>query len=91
MHGANMMTEVHSWMTAHFPWWARRGGRDHIWLMSHDEGACWMPKFLYDTSIVLTHWGRTDINHTSNTAFHPVGTTRRSGWLDGSVGVSFSN
>ncbi|GLI62946.1 hypothetical protein VaNZ11_005800 [Volvox africanus] len=70
MHGANMLEEVHQWLTTRFPWWARRGGRDHIWLMSHDEGACWMPKALYDTSIVLSHWGRMDVNHTSNSAYH---------------------
>ena len=50
----------------------RRGGRDHIWLMAADEGACWMPKAVYDTSIVLTHWGRLDPEHKSNTAYLQV-------------------
>eukprot|EP00798_Chlamydomonas_sp_ICE-L_P013135 gene13135-3458_t len=33
-------------------------GRDHIWLTSVDEGACYMPSEIYNTSIVFTHWGR---------------------------------
>ncbi len=31
------------WIQEHFPYWNRRGGRDHIWMMANDEGACWMP------------------------------------------------
>ena len=50
----------------------RRGGRDHIWLMAADEGACWMPTAIYNTSIVLTHWGRLEANHTSGTAYLQV-------------------
>ncbi|KAG2445204.1 hypothetical protein HYH02_008672 [Chlamydomonas schloesseri] len=69
MHGANMISELHGWLQTKLPYWNRRGGRDHIWLMAHDEGACWMPKAVYDTSIVLTHWGRLDPDHTSNTAY----------------------
>jgi hypothetical protein len=48
----------------------RSQGRDHIWLFSHDEGACWAPTELYNNSIILTHWGRMDPDHTSGTAFH---------------------
>lgn len=44
-------------------------GRDHIWLAPHDEGACWFPREIYNRSIILTHWGRMDEHHTSNTAF----------------------
>lgn len=44
-------------------------GRDHIWLATHDEGACWFPTEVYNNSIILTHWGRMDVNHTSNTAY----------------------
>ena len=46
----------------------RRNGRDHIFLFTHDEGACWAPTVL-NTSIWLTHWGRSELNHTCNTAF----------------------
>ncbi|KAG1678607.1 hypothetical protein FOA52_012614 [Chlamydomonas sp. UWO 241] len=69
MHGANMMNELKQWLQKTFPFWDRHGGRDHIWLTAADEGACWMPKEIYDMSIILTHWGRLDPNHTSNTAY----------------------
>ncbi len=40
MHAANMLGEVVRWLNATHPAiWNRRGGRDHIWLMTHDEGA----------------------------------------------------
>jgi hypothetical protein len=39
MHGANMLLEIQRWIQATFPKvWERRRGRDHIWLMPHDEG-----------------------------------------------------
>lgn len=44
-------------------------GRDHVWLAPHDEGACCFPTDIYQLSIILTHWGRTDPDHSSNTAF----------------------
>ena len=58
MHGANMMLEVKRWLEKAFPFWKRRGGRDHIWLIAADEGACWMPTEIYQNSIILTHWGK---------------------------------
>ncbi len=67
MHVLNMLLEVKRWLQKEMPWWDRRGGRDHVWLMPHDEGACYMPTEIYNTSIVLTHWGRMDLNHTSHT------------------------
>lgn len=70
MHGAGMMLELKRWLEATMPYWKRRGGRDHIWLTAADEGACWMPKEIYDTSVILTHWGRLDVDHKSNTAFN---------------------
>jgi hypothetical protein len=30
-----------------------------------------MPTEIYNSSIILTHWGRMDLNHTSNTAYGP--------------------
>ena len=48
------------WVQDHFPYWNRRAGADHIFLYSHDEGACWAPNEVTNTSIILTHWGRTD-------------------------------
>ncbi|GFR49029.1 hypothetical protein Agub_g11051, partial [Astrephomene gubernaculifera] len=88
MHVTNMMLEVRDWIRQHFPFWDRRGGRDHIWLMTHDEGACYAPTEIYNTSILLTHWGRTDPSHTSNTAYTPDNYTQEflhpqqpGGWL----------
>lgn len=63
MHVTNMMLEARDWVRKQFPYWDRRGGRDHIWFMAHDEGACYAPTEIYNTSIFLTHWGRMDLNH----------------------------
>ncbi len=71
MHAANMLLEAKRWLQKHMPWWDRRGGRDHVWLMPHDEGACYMPSEIYNASIVLTTWGRLDLNHTSSTGYPP--------------------
>lgn len=68
-HAANMHVEAKRWIQSHFPFWNRSGGADHIWLAPHDEGACWLPSEVFNTSIILTHWGRMEMNHTSNTAY----------------------
>jgi hypothetical protein len=44
------------------------GGADHIFLISHDEGACWAPKEIINSTI-LQHWGRMDINRKSETGY----------------------
>ena len=37
--GTNLLIEVKRWIErVHPKIWARRGGRDHIWLLNHDEG-----------------------------------------------------
>ncbi|PSC76549.1 exostosin-like glycosyltransferase [Micractinium conductrix] len=64
----NMVLEAYHWIQSHHPYWDRRGGRDHIWLFTHDEGTCWAPAAIKN-SIILGHWGRMDANHTSNTAY----------------------
>ncbi len=39
-----MMTlEAQRWLALNHPYWNRSQGADHIWLFSHDEGACWAP------------------------------------------------
>ncbi|KAL6758481.1 exostosin-like glycosyltransferase [Haematococcus lacustris] len=88
MHVANMLLEARDWVRSHFPWWNRRGGRDHIFLMTHDEGACYAPIEIFNSSIFLTHWGRLDLHHRSNTAFTPDNYTQEyvysnqpNGWL----------
>ena len=65
---SGLLLQAKRWIEAKYPYWKRRGGRDHIWLFSHDEGACWAPNEI-SNSIWLTHWGRMGLNHTSNTAY----------------------
>ncbi|KAL6758371.1 exostosin-like glycosyltransferase [Haematococcus lacustris] len=67
-HAALMLLEVHRYLSTQFPYWNRRQGRDHIFLFTHDEGACWVPRVL-TSAVWLTHWGRMELNHTSNTAY----------------------
>lgn len=31
MQAMFMLVEAQKWVEANFPWWRRRGGRDHIW------------------------------------------------------------
>ncbi|PSC69932.1 exostosin-like glycosyltransferase [Micractinium conductrix] len=69
VYGAvNMLIEVYQWIRTHHPYWERNQGRDHIILQSHDEGSCWLPAVLRNATL-LTHWGRTDMGHRSNTGF----------------------
>jgi hypothetical protein len=84
---SSMVLEVKQWIDSRFPYWKKRGGKDHIWLFTHDEGACWAPDEV-TPSIWLTHWGRTDLNHTSNSAhagdnytFEIVSPRLPNGWL----------
>ena len=57
MHTSRMLLEAKQWLEAAMPYWKRRGGRDHVWLVTHDEGPCWVPSELRN-SIILSHWGR---------------------------------
>ncbi|GIL93384.1 hypothetical protein Vretimale_17471 [Volvox reticuliferus] len=85
-NAAHMWLQAKNWIQANFPFWDRRGGRDHIWMTNHDEGACYMPTEIYRNSIMLTHWGRMDLNHTSNTAYFPdnySGSVHWTGVMDG--------
>eukprot|EP00775_Hariotina_reticulata_P012387 gene12387-12521_t len=68
-HMAVMLLELKRHIQQTYPYWNRTQGRDHIWLATHDEGACWFPTEVYNHSIILTHWGRMDADHTSNTAY----------------------
>ncbi|GAB4813993.1 hypothetical protein N2152v2_001039 [Parachlorella kessleri] len=67
---ANMLIEVFHWVRAHHPYWDRKGGRDHILLVTHDEGSCWVPAMLRP-AIILSYWGRTDLDHISGTGYWP--------------------
>ncbi|KAJ0982339.1 hypothetical protein J5N97_010594 [Dioscorea zingiberensis] len=54
-----------------YPYWNRSLGRDHIWFFSWDEGACYAPKEIWN-SMMLVHWGNTNSKHKhSTTAYFP--------------------
>ena len=67
MHGANMLLEAKQWLQQAYPHWNRTGGKDHVWLVTHDEGSCWVPSELR-SSIILSHWGR-KVNETPGQSF----------------------
>ncbi|GAX80494.1 hypothetical protein CEUSTIGMA_g7932.t1 [Chlamydomonas eustigma] len=69
LHAATMLLEVKRHIQQTYPYWNRTHGKDHIWMANHDEGACWFPTEIYENSTILTHWGRLDPDHKSNTAF----------------------
>ncbi|KAB2631351.1 hypothetical protein D8674_008870 [Pyrus ussuriensis x Pyrus communis] len=49
-----------------YPFWNRSSGRDHIWFFSWDEGACYAPKEIW-SSMMLVHWGNTNSKHKNST------------------------
>jgi hypothetical protein len=51
-----MLTQLHEYLATKHPYWNRRGGRDHIFLFTHDEGGCWVPNVLRNATW-LVHWG----------------------------------
>ena len=53
---ALLMLEALNYIRGRFPFWRASGGRDHIWLMLHDEGPCFCPRDIRP-SILLTHYG----------------------------------
>ncbi|CAL5341021.1 unnamed protein product [Camellia sinensis] len=46
--------------------WNRSSGRDPIWSFSWDEGACYAPKEIWN-SMMLVHWGNTNSKHNHST------------------------
>lgn len=49
-----------------YPYWKRSSGRDHIWFFSWDEGACYAPREIWN-SMMLVHWGNTNSKHNHST------------------------
>ncbi|XP_014514271.1 uncharacterized protein LOC106772395 [Vigna radiata var. radiata] len=49
-----------------YPYWNHSSGRDHIWFFSWDEGACYAPKEIWN-SMMLVHWGNTNSKHNHST------------------------
>ena len=68
-HAVMMTQELLEWVKTAHPYWNRTRGADHVWHFAHDEGACWAPAEVYTNSVILTHWGRLDRNHTSGTSY----------------------
>ncbi|XP_058073601.1 uncharacterized protein LOC131222515 [Magnolia sinica] len=58
--------KAHDHIVEHYPYWNRSSGRDHIWLFSWDEGACYAPKEIWN-SMMLVHWGNTNSRHNHST------------------------
>ncbi|MEW5298002.1 MAG: hypothetical protein WDW36_001167 [Sanguina aurantia] len=67
---SEMAKAAKRWLAVNFPYFNRTGGSDHIWLWAHDEGACAAPQEIWQ-GIMLTHWGRMDFPHFSNTGYMP--------------------
>eukprot|EP00798_Chlamydomonas_sp_ICE-L_P012371 gene12371-15556_t len=85
MHAANMMLEVKRWLEKTHPWWKRRQGRDHIWLMAHDEVCVYVsislaPSEISNTYSMLSHWGRMELHHTSASGWPPDNYSRPLVW-----------
>ena len=32
MHATSFLDEAQHWIQSHYPYWDRKGGRDHIWV-----------------------------------------------------------
>lgn len=50
-------------------YWNRSGGADHLWPFVHDEGACYAPIELRNSTL-LVHWGRTHWRPNGSSEYH---------------------
>ncbi|KAL6553819.1 hypothetical protein OROMI_019492 [Orobanche minor] len=62
-----------------YPYWNRTEGKDHIWFFSWDEGACYAPKEIWN-SMMLVHWDNTNSKHNGSTTAY---------WADNWNTISF--
>ncbi|KAI4300757.1 hypothetical protein L6164_034095 [Bauhinia variegata] len=58
--------KTYNYIVDQHPYWNRSSGRDHIWFFSWDEGACYAPKEIWN-SMMLVHWGNTNTKHNHST------------------------
>ncbi|KAG1663879.1 hypothetical protein FOA52_014692 [Chlamydomonas sp. UWO 241] len=67
-HALTNFDDVHEWLSAAGPWWARKGGRDHVFVLTADQSRCQyshgpghkrqgMPNAHMANSILLHHYG----------------------------------
>ena len=38
VHATGMLDEAQHWIQSHYPYWDRKGGRDHIWVGLQERG-----------------------------------------------------
>ena len=68
------------WVREHFPFWARRGGADHMLAFPHDEGACIAPLEARD-AIKLTSWGREERTPSNSSTIMPEHSWHHAGFV----------
>ncbi|CAI0377079.1 unnamed protein product [Linum tenue] len=62
----DLYRKAYDHIVEHHPFWNRSSGRDHIWSFAWDEGACYAPKEIWN-SMMLVHWGNTNSKHNHST------------------------
>ncbi|CAI5480070.1 unnamed protein product [Closterium sp. Yama58-4] len=69
-HVAEMYATVHRHIVHAYPHWNRSRGRDHLWPMGTDEGACLAPQAIWHGTM-LTSWGNSMAAHSHSVKAAP--------------------